>query len=218
MGRTRRRLGEDGRVDGQAFRREDEPFWRDDVLGEEPREVAAVALQARAVDRPAGETELAPTAVHVRVDADLLADLDAGHALTEGIDGPDKLMAWDQREFGHEVAVVDVQVRPAHPDLDDLDADLARARLGDRDVPGLEAAGSVVDDRLHWGPLRQACGEHVDEERTPPDRAIEGTPINDLLTLAARSFVVRRRPGPARAGWLPRRCVRSSATRGRGGR
>jgi hypothetical protein len=149
VGRARRGLGEHRGVDRQALGGEDQALGRDDVLGEEPREVAAVALEARAVDRPAGEAELAATAVHVRVHADLLADLDAGDAVTEGFHRADELMAGDQREPRHEVAVVDVQVRAADPDLDDLDPDLARPRIGHRDVPGLEAAGSVIDDRLH---------------------------------------------------------------------
>src|SRR3954470_11683598 len=142
-------LREDGRVLRQPFDREREPLRNGDVLSEEPGEVAPVRLEVLAEDEPARQAVLAEAAVDVRVHRDLLAEPEACRPLPELVHDADELVARDQREDGVEVALVDVQIGAAHPDLVHLDAHLPRLRLGNGDIGDAEAARSVVQDGLH---------------------------------------------------------------------
>ena len=98
MHRASCRLGEHGRVDREAFGREDQALGNHDVLREETGKVASESLECRATDRVPGEAVVAQSAVHVRVDGDLLADVHPGDPTAHRLDGPDKLVAGDQAE------------------------------------------------------------------------------------------------------------------------
>jgi hypothetical protein len=76
-------------------------------------------------------------------DRDSLVDADAGDAFTESVDEADALVPRDKRQgrLDRPVAVGGVDVRVADAGGLDLDADLPRARLGDR---------PVLDDQGLW--------------------------------------------------------------------
>jgi hypothetical protein len=72
-----------------------------------------------------------------------------GHALAQPVDHADELVPGHEREDGVEVALVDVQIGAAQPDLADPDPDLAGAGLGGGQVGDGIAAGGVVHDSSH---------------------------------------------------------------------
>ena len=117
--------------------------------GEESGEVAAVSLEVLAEDEPAREAVLTEAAVDVRVHRHLLPEPEARHSVPELVHHSDELVAGDQREDRVEVALVDVQVGTADPDLVHRDADLSRRSLGNGNVRDAVAAWGVVQDGLH---------------------------------------------------------------------
>jgi hypothetical protein len=91
--------------------------------------------------------------VHVRVDGNLLAGAEAGDAFADLVDHSHQLVTGNQGEDRVEVALVDVQVGAADPDLLHLDAHLAGGHVRHRDVLDGVLARGVVDDGLHGGSL-----------------------------------------------------------------
>ena len=102
----------------------------DDVLGEEPREVAASPCSAvQRIGFRRGSSRSSPQFTFGLTET-CSPTLTRVTPLPDGLDGPDELVAGDQRERGVEVAVVDVQVRATDAHLDDPDPDLAGPGLG----------------------------------------------------------------------------------------
>ena len=159
--------------------------------------------RGRARPRHPGAARPARPARHEPRQRDGLADTQRRHARTDRLDDAGALVAHRHRTRSRPVAVAHVQVRVADARRGHPDADLAGARLGQRQRLDLDRLPWVAEDggpdRAHRSATRRRSvddGRFVRHVGRPPHRGVD-----DRLELGIRG---RRDPGDARVDRLAR--------------